>query len=170
MYCHGHHGAAPREPLRRGRDRAIPRARTGRWPGMGSACGSRMGRSRGRTTCRVGMGRLLGRTARRTGMGPEVGRLLGGAARLLWCSFLERSLPGRSLLGRLLSVLCNAARDRPGSASRVCATGAATRAGLLLVLLPEPSGLLPVCQRVSAGLDEGCSFSTALGPTGVMVR
>ncbi len=129
MYCHGHHGAAPREPPSPGtRPGHAPAGGPGGGPGRGPRAGPGMGRPRGSTTCWAGWGGYWGRAPRRTGDWEAIGegrgldRLGARGGEATWgcraqpgCSFWERFLPGRSLLGRLLSLLCSAARDRPGS-------------------------------------------------------
>jgi len=53
----------------------------------------------------------------------------------------------------IIPILIMLPGSHPAAASGVCRTRAA--ATLLLVLLPEPTRLLPVCQKLSGRLDEG---------------
>ena len=61
---------------------------------------------------------------------------------------------GTLVVGTCLPVLRCPAGARPGGAARVHPTGASSATALLLVLLPQPGGLLPLRQRVPAGLDD----------------
>jgi hypothetical protein len=119
----------------------------------------------GRSRMGLGMERPLGRAG--MGLGMES---LGRARRLFGRAVLGNLLLGRTLLGWVLSLRCGSARDCRAAAAGLCAAGATTGTGVFLVLLPKPSRFLPLCSTVSARLDEGCSFSSAIGPKGVMVR
>jgi len=62
---------------------------------------------------------------------------------------------GALVVGTCLPVLRCPAGGRPGGAARVHPAGAPSATALLLVLLPQPGGLLPLRQRVPTGLDDG---------------
>ena len=50
----------------------------------------------------------------------------------------------------------------PAADRGIRTAGSTGRADKLLVLLPEPSGILPVCETVSERLDEGSAVSSKL--------
>jgi len=69
-------------------------------------------------------------------------------------------LVGTVLLSPLLSLLCGTADSHPAAARGIRSARTSARAAGLLVLLSGIAGLLPVCQRVSQRMVEGCATST----------
>lgn len=64
------------------------------------------------------------------------------------------------LLSVLLPIILPELPVLPAADRGVRTAGSTGRADKLLVLLPEPSGILPVCKTVSERLDEGSAVSS----------